>query len=239
VSRRIPECIALLCNRILPENFKLSTINTNEGAVAYSFLSDLDDRARNKLSSTEVFSYIKGKTEVFSTVNERVGLTSEFIRLVAEKYPSYDIDALRSAVLNTILEIGLDAYLKKVKIRLSEQDYSDLAKQLRHKKGSGVFLEPIHRIKGLESDTAYFIICNSLLEILLGVKNEYNKEVNLLYVALTRAKRRLLLIIDDDEALVRNFEKRKIDVRTAMAEIGVKKAVLEDWFDNGENTTCQ
>jgi ATP-dependent exoDNAse (exonuclease V) beta subunit len=66
--------------------------------------------------------------------------------------------------------------------------------------------------------------------LLLGVKNDLNKETNLLYVALTRTKRRLLLIIDDDDGLKRNFQKRKIDINAAMNELGIQKAVIRDWF---------
>jgi superfamily I DNA/RNA helicase len=155
VSRRIPACIVPLCNRILPKNSALSSINK---------------------------------------------------------------------------ELGLDNYLKKVNIILSKQDYAKLASQFGTDKGKGIFVEAIQKIKGLEGDTAYFIICNSLLELLIGVKNDLNKETNLLYVALTRAKRRLLFIIDDDEGLKKNFFKRKIDINEAMGELGIQKAVIKEWF---------
>ena len=45
-----------------------------------------------------------------------------------------------------------------------------------------------------------------------------------------RAKRRLLLIVNDDDGLKRNFQKHKIDINTAMNELGIQKAVIEDWF---------
>ena len=230
VSRRIPACIVPLCNRVLPENSALSSISTESGFVAYYLLSELDDKAMEKLASSNVFSYIKAKTEIFSTANEKASLTNEFLQLLKEKYPLYDMSALCYVVINRILEIGLNAYLKQKKITLSEKNYAQLANQFRYHKETGIFVESIQKIKGLENDTAYFIICNSLLEILLGVKNDFNKETNLLYVALTRAKRRLLFIIDDDEGLRNNFQKLRIDLNTAMSELGIKKAVIEDWL---------
>ena len=230
ISRRIPACVAKLCNRILPESSAIRSISTESGSVDYVFLSELDDKAREKLASSNVFSYIKAKTDVFSTSNDKAGLTHEFLQILNQKYPSYDISALRCAVISRMHEVGLDAYLKQQKIVLSRQNYAQLANQFLSEKETGIFVESIQKIKGLENDSAYFIICNSLLEILLGVKNDFNKETNLLYVALTRTKRRLLFIIDDDEALKNNFQKREIDMSSAMRELGIKKAFVEEWF---------
>ncbi|NLB81089.1 MAG: AAA family ATPase [Clostridiaceae bacterium] len=231
VSRRIPACIVPLCNRILPQGSALSSCNAEQGSAVYMLLSELDTEIRKQLRSCkEVFSYTKIKTDVFSTANDQSGLTHEFVQILAEKYPQYDIGALRRTAINEILAIGLDKCLKKHSIRLSKQDYAKLASQFSGEKEAGIYVESIQKIKGLEGDTAYFIICNSLLEILLGIKNDSNKETNLLYVALTRAKRRLLLIVDDNDGLKRNFQKHKIDINTAMNELGIQKAVIEDWF---------
>lgn len=232
VSRRIPACIVPLCNRILPESSALSSCNTESGSVAYVLLSELDTKARTKLSSRNVFSYIKIKTDVFSTANDQAGLTHEFIQILAEKYPSYDIGALRRTAIHEIFEMGLDNCLKRHNIWLPKPDYAKLASQFNSDKGAGIYVESIQKIKGLEDDTAYFIICNSLLELLLGLKNDLNKETNLLYVALTRAKCRLLFIIDDDDGLKRNFQKRKININEAMGELGIQKAVIKEWFDD-------
>ena len=232
VSRRIPACIVPLCNRILPSSSALNSCNTEPGSVAYLLLSELNTETRKQLTSRDVFSYIKIKTDVFSTTNDQAGLTHEFTQILAEKYPQYDIGALRRTAISEILAIGLDICLKNHNIRLSKPDYARLASQFSSGKGAGIYVESIQKIKGLEGDTSYFIVCNSLLEILLGIKNDLNKETNLLYVALTRAKRRLLLIIDDDEGLNRNFSKRKIDINTALVEMGIQKAEIKEWFEN-------
>lgn len=231
VSRRIPACIVPLCNRILPQSSALSSCNAEQGSVAYVLLSELDTEIRKQLrSSKDAFSYIKIKTDVFSTANDQVGLTHEFVQILTEKYPQYDSEALRRTAINEILAIGLDKCLKNHNIRLSKPDYAKLASQFSSYKGAGIYVESILKIKGLEGDTAYFIVCNSLLEILFGIKNDSNKETNLLYVALTRAKRRLLFIIDDDVGLKSNFQKRKIDINVALCELGIQKAVINDWL---------
>ena len=231
ISRRIPSCIVPLCNRILPQDLTLSSCNTESGLVAYILLSELDVKIRRQLrSDRNVFSYIKAKTDLFSTANEQVGLTHEFIQVLAEKYPQYDIGALRCVAISQILRIGLDNCLKRHNIRLSNQGYARLASQFSNDKCSGIYVESIQKIKGLEGDSAYFIVCNSLLEILLGLKNDLNKETKLLYVALTRAKRRLLLVIDDDEHLINNFKKYDVNINSALVDLGIQKAIIEDWF---------
>ncbi|PKM76173.1 MAG: hypothetical protein CVU90_13800 [Firmicutes bacterium HGW-Firmicutes-15] len=231
VSRRIPACIIPLCNSILPENSSLSSCNRESGSVAYVFLSELDTKVKEQLTSRNLFSYIKMKTDVFSTANDQVGLTHEFVEILADKYPTHDISALRRTAIHEIHEIGLSRYLNKQGIRLPTPEYAKLASQFNGDKDAGIYVESIQKIKGLEDDTAYFIICNSLLEILLGIKNNYDKETNLLYVALTRTKQRLLLIVEDDEGMRNNFKKHKLDIRTALNDIGIQKAIIEDWLD--------
>ena len=230
VSRRIPACIVPLCNRILPEGFALSSINES-GLIEYIFLSELDNTERRGLASANVFSYIKTKTDIFLTATEHFGLTQAFKQILTQKYPAYDVEALCSTVKSRIIEVGLDKCLMQLKIRLSKQDYAELASRFCRKNEAGIIVEAIQKIKGLENDTAYFIVCNSLLELLLGVKNDLNKETNFLYVALTRTKRRLLFVIDDDDGLKLNFQKRKIDINAAMGELGIKKAVIKDWLE--------
>jgi superfamily I DNA/RNA helicase len=208
----------------------LSSISTEIGKIEYLMLSDINNEVRKELASNNIFSYTKNKTDVFSTSSNRAGLTSEFMRILNLKYPEYNPNALYRAATVKILEEGVDSYLRRTKIELSDRDYSELANQFCRKKEGGIFVEAIHKIKGMEGDTACFIICNSLLEVLLGVKNDYNRETNLLYVALTRTKRRLLLIVDDNQGLIENFEKQKIDIHTGMKELDIVKAEIGDWF---------
>lgn len=232
VTRRLPTCIVQLCNTILPKESAMSSINLESGNVGFLFLSELNDDIRNKLSSSNVFSYIKGKTKIFSTgFKPGLALTDEFKQLLSEKYPSHDESALHRAIVSRINHVGLDNCVNELKITLSESDKQALAKQFNSNAESNIIVEAIQKIKGLEGDTAYFIICNSLLEILLGVKNDYNKETNLLYVALTRAKRRLLLIIDDDDTLRSNFDKRNVNIEVKLRELSVNKAKICDWFN--------
>lgn len=231
ISRRLPVCITNLCNKVIPVDYSLRSINNEKGVVEYVMLSELDNNLRKKLRSGEnMFSYIKNKTDIFTTGMNKISLTHEFTQILEERYPQYDIKALSRTITCKIHDIGLDKYLRKHNINLSKEAKYNLSSQFTNKKEKGIYVESIHKVKGLESDTAYFIICNSLLEILLGIKNNFDKESNLLYVALTRTKRRLLLIMDDNNVLKNNLIKRSIDIHSALHDLGIKKAILNNWF---------
>lgn len=89
-------------------------------------------------------------------------------------------------------------------------------------------------LKGLENNTVYFVICNSLLKILSGIKNDYNKETNLLYVALTRTKSRLLFIVDDNKTMRQHFKKLDLDIEEVIQNNGISKADKAMWFNNSK-----
>ena len=63
-------------------------------------------------------------------------------------------------------------------------------------KGKKLKVKSIDKIKGLENELCTFIMDNTMLEYLFGKKQETNKEMMRLYVALTRSKSDLILVID-------------------------------------------
>jgi DNA helicase IV len=66
------------------------------------------------------------------------------------------------------------------------------------KEDEGIVVSSIDSIKGLEGDNCLFIITTSLAPYLFKEKIEQNKMLNYLYVALTRAKNKLTLLITSD-----------------------------------------
>ncbi len=229
VSRRVPQKVVPLCNRILLHDSQITSCCETPGEIAYVLVSELLPEELAFLSKN-VFSIIKCKVNNFSTMSNNRCITNEFKELLAAKYPKYDIEALVGAVIEKIESIGLDNYLYEINVRLNPQDYARLAQQFTNKNKCDILVRSIQKIKGLEDNTVYFIICNSLLEILLGIKNDHNKETNLLYVALTRTKSRLLFVVIDDEIMRKNFQGLNIDIETAIKECGIPKAEREKWF---------
>lgn len=228
VSRRIPLCIIPICNEILDQDSQICSCSAEEGIIEYVRLSELDQPFIKKLSN--VFSYIKEQTNTFSTAKTKSYLTHELTKILSFRFPKYDLDAIKHAIVQEIHDKGLSKCLHRLNIVLDPKEYAILACQFSNEKATCTCVNSIEKIKGLEKETSYFIICNSLLEVLLGIKNNHNKETKLLYVALTRTKNRLLLIIDDNEVMIRNFKNRDIDFEDELKKKGIPKASIKDWF---------
>ena len=126
---------------------------------------------------------------------------------------------------------GIKLFLSKFNINLIPKEYANLISQFETKDQDNKFsVYSIHKIKGLENDKIVFVICNSLLQVLLNIKNNYDKETNLLYVALTRTKSDLLFIILDNKKTISDFEKFDCNIENMMTNIGVEKAKLLNWI---------
>lgn len=231
VSRRLPQCIVDICNRILKPEYQISSISGEPGRVEFVYDSELTAEERKCFSECDRFAIIKGSSGLYSTRARCSScLPGEFREILMEKYPSYDIDAVTQAFVEEIDANGLSPCLKRHGITLDKQSYAKLAQQFESPKTEINKVRSIQKMKGLEAQTVYFVICNSLLEILLGLKNEYNKETNLLYVALTRTKNRLLLVIHDDDTMSRSFARRGLSIEHAIQGINIPHANKQDWF---------
>lgn len=231
ISRRLPQSVIPLCNSIMNSDFQITSCNLVHGEVGYVLASELCATERVFLSKSDTFSIIKCCSGVFSTrSNAAVQIPYEFKEILKSKFPNYDIDALIFAFTKRALQIGLTPVLKEYKITIEKEIYAKLSQQLEAPDKNNIQVCSIHKAKGLESDTVFFIICNSLLEILLGLKNDHNKETNLLYVALTRTKLKLLLIVEDDFSTQSTLKKHGIDLRKSLNDLGICEACKADWF---------
>lgn len=71
-----------------------------------------------------------------------------------------------------------------------------------YRNGRFICLSTIHKAKGLESDRVHIIVPNKLPLIYRGQQEwEYEQEMNLKYVAITRAKKELYFVDMDEDAL--------------------------------------
>lgn len=103
---------------------------------------------------------------------------------------SYNVMNLYDAIaaLNTLSEnlINANELIDKINDIFIDSD------------GDGVCLSTIHKAKGLEADNV-FILCKSLMPSILAKKKwEFKTEDNLIYVAITRAKKTLNYISEKD-----------------------------------------
>jgi len=231
VSRRLPQCIVPICNGILRNENQITSTNTLRGEVAYTPLSELADIELQSLASQIKFTYIKCKEGVFCTSNDKPCIPAGIGKKITEKYPNCDSDAIIHLAKKGITNSSVSEFLRTIDLVLDKKSYAILASQFDMKKVTGeIHVDSIQKVKGLEDSTAYFIICNSLLEILFGLKNNYDKETNLLYVALTRTKERLLFVVDDCSCQSKGLLKDKFKLEKAFNQINIQKAKKSDWF---------
>ena len=98
--------------------------------------------------------------------------------------------------------------------RLEKVDYCALMNQMT-KSNAKYNVYSIDKVKGLEADECMFIVNKSMLDYLLMKKTDRNKELNYLYVALTRTSKNLILAI--------NIEEGKNEIIEAIEKLGIKK----------------
>ena len=231
VSRRLPQCVVPLCNSILNSDYQITSNNSSNGEIGYVFASELCEAERLFLSKSDTFSIIKCCSGDFSTrPSVSTQLPFELKEILKTKFPNHDIDAILFAFAKKVQQVGLDSALTKYKIRVERNIYAKLSQLFEPSSRKQIQVCSIQKAKGLEDNTVFFIICNSLLNILLGLKNDHNKETNLLYVALTRTKSRLLFIIEDDVLTRSTLKKHGVDLSKSLNNLGIFEACKTDWF---------
>lgn len=147
----------------------------------------------------EYFSIVNGMIDKYGiTYSEAIGST-----LAANRADSINALEVLSEGLTTA-----DELIKRI-----DEIFSD------RKKIDGISLSTIHKAKGLEADNVY-IACKSLMPSSLALKDwEKQQELNLIYVAYTRAKNRLGFI---DEKEFNSFMKNKSESEKTMRFIEKK-----------------
>lgn len=98
--------------------------------------------------------------------------------------------------------------------RLEAEDYFALINQMSSS-SIKYNVHSIDKVKGLEAEECMFIVNKSMSDYLLMKKTGRNKELNYLYVALTRTSRNLILAI--------NIEEGKNEIIDAIEKMGIKK----------------
>ncbi len=107
------------------------------------------------------------------------------------------IDAINTEVVQSIYDtiVSLDTIAQKCN---TKSQLIDRINKIFSASETGVCLSTIHKAKGLEADNVH-IICRSLMPS-KSAKNDYEikQETNLIYVAITRAKHKLLYVSEEE-----------------------------------------
>lgn len=216
---RCPKMHLLLSNRLAPaEEQQVTDEDTPEGSVRAFFESDFTE-GLDAFVATEAYglTYISKKNERFNTHGEAMeskwfdNLRYELESGIRLKHgnDASELEIMRNAhyvaaSARSLLNDG--ASIKEVAnrcVRCGAFDYDsgryarivDALKHMTPSRASGLAVKSIEAIKGLEHDKCLFVLTTDLAPYLMGDKTEDNKTKHQLYVALTRSRKELSILV--------------------------------------------
>lgn len=229
ITRRLPKKHVDVSNIICNSLEKQTTIKEIDGSLKYIYSDDTDfQNIYNSFQNNSSMCYIKRRNKQFNTQNnDKIDsiLLEEILKL---NLNNDDKDAFlfeKIHELYTLIgnknntQLGLKCFLNKYQITLNSNDYAKLISSLDNKQNGNFNILSIDKVKGLEKENCMFILDDSLLEYLFKIKTKSNKEMNYLYVGLTRSTKNLLLVIDVQN--LKKFNKDFIDKK--MVELKIEK----------------
>ena len=236
ITRRIPECHLRISNLFCPADEQQTTISDVKGEIYYLYSTDEKfSKLYESFDFLKALMYIRQETDTFTTQDSKTDFSlEESVReKVLQKIDSkYDCDAFVKAIekyfINLTLKKGekgaIQSFTKHFGITLENNEYAKLINDLKiENKEKKLKVKSIDKIKGLENDLCMFIMDNTMLEYLFGKKQETNKEMMRLYVALTRSKSDLILVID--KLSIKKFTDKQIE--KGFSELNIPYVTME------------
>ena len=236
ITRRIPECHLRISNLFCPADEQQTTISDVKGEIYYLYSTDEKfSKLYELFDFLKALIYIRQETDTFTTQDSKTDFSlEESVRekLLQKIDSKYDCDAFVKAIekyfINLTLKKGgkgaIQSFTKQFGITLENNEYAKLINDLKiENKEKKLKVKSIDKIKGLENELCMFIMDNTMLEYLFGKKQETNKEMMRLYVALTRSKSDLILVID--KLSIKKFTDKQIE--EGFAELNIPYVTME------------
>ena len=236
ITRRMPECHLRISNLFCPADERQTTISDVKGEIYYLYSTDEKfSKLYESFDFLKALIYIRQETDTFTTQDSKsVFLLEESVRekLLEKINSDYDSDAFVKSIekyfINLTLKKGekgaIQSFTKHFGITLENNEYAKLINDLKiENKEKKLKVKSIDKIKGLENELCMFIMDNTMLEYLFGKKQETNKEMMRLYVALTRSKSDLILVIDKPS--IKKFTDKQIE--EGFSELNIPYVTME------------
>ena len=141
----------------------------------------------NQNLSYELKSLVRKSGIKESEINKVVYILMKGILKVISKRTNFDI-------FNRLEEL--------LSIKLTKVEMGKLGEAIKlnrdNHKDEGILVQSIDKVKGLEGERCLFILTTDLAPYLIAEKVDHNKMLNYLYVALTRARQELVLLITQE-----------------------------------------
>lgn len=215
---RCPQIHLLLSNLLAEDSEKqIADANNSKGSIQIFFESEIEEIAEHIEQKKYGLVYICRKNSRFDTHGSDkqdsrfVNLNEEIQEALLRKHNGHktDVEIRRAAyfVAERIIH-DFDSYGNPAKainkwthngtFDYDKKQYAKICKILKAvgaAEGKGIKVRSIESIKGLEDEKCLFILTNDLAPYLFGEKTTDNKTKHLLYVALTRSKDELAILV--------------------------------------------
>ncbi len=214
ITRRVPKEILTISNSFCYEDQRQESLSEVVGELLY--IESVDDRYDELLRS-----YIDTKQIV--CIDKKIGRYSTSYK-VKHSFPREIEDMIResnhkkdktlfvkAAFADFMDDVGkyvpraaINRLLARHSLELKDYHFAQLYELCEKYKADNVqfVVQSIDSVKGLDADTCVIILSPSILKYLtkknLSHADHFNKEWKRTYVALTRAKRKLVLALDHD-----------------------------------------
>lgn len=215
---RCPQVHLLLSNLLAEDSEKqIADVNNNKGSIRVYFESEIEDIEAHIEHGKYGLVYISRKNGRFDTH----GVDKQDSRFANLNEVIQEAIQLKQSNYKTDMEIRRDAYYVAERIMHDSDSHGDSAKAIKkwirkgmfdydkkqyakicealrannQSEGESIIVKSIESIKGLEDEKCLFILTKDLAPYLFEKKTTDNKTKHLLYVALTRSKDELAILV--------------------------------------------
>ncbi|GFD71845.1 UvrD-helicase domain-containing protein [Alteromonas marina] len=231
-TRRVPTEILAVSNSFCYEDQQQESLSEMVGELMYIESTDgrYDELLTNYLDTKQLVCIDKKNGRYTTSSKHKHAFPREIEEMIRDSNHKKDkalfVKAAFSDFMDDVAEVGARIAINRLKatygLTLNGQHFAQLYELCNSCTGNDVQfkVQSIESIKGLDADVCVIILSSNTLKYLtqngISEANRFNKEWKKVYVALTRAKKRLVLALDHDLLAKENM----VVVRSSISELG-------------------
>ncbi|EMV2052578.1 UvrD-helicase domain-containing protein [Vibrio paucivorans] len=213
-TRRVPTEILAVSNSFCYEGQQQESLSEMVGELMYIESTDgrYDELLTNYLDTKQLVCIDKKNGRYTTSSKHKHAFPREIEEMIRDSNHKKDkalfVKAAFSDFMDDVAEVGARIAINRLKashgLTLSKQHLAQLLELCNSCTGNDVQfkVQSIESIKGLDADVCVIILSSNTLKYLtqnaISEANRFNKEWKKVYVALTRAKKRLVLALDHE-----------------------------------------
>ncbi|MFA0541903.1 UvrD-helicase domain-containing protein [Vibrio sp. 10N.222.52.B7] len=213
-TRRVPTEILVVSNNFCYEDQQQESLSEMVGELMYIESTDgrYDELITNYLDAKQLVCIDKKNGRYTTSSKHKYAFPREIEEMIRDSNHKKDkalfVKAAFSDFMDDVAEVGARIAINRLKashgLTLKDQHYAQLYELCNSCSGNDVQfkVQSIESIKGLDADVCVVIVSSNTLKYLtqngISEASRFNKEWKKVYVALTRAKKRLVLALDHE-----------------------------------------